>query len=123
MTAYNLTPLPWPADDPYSDPAAYRAGERYWWHQSIAAELYRLHLLGYESECVDGIAGNLNGMFASDVAGYVRQMLAWGEVVRADARSDYEPKTWVALAPAEYEHHEQRMAREQRSAQSRGGWR
>lgn len=36
-------------------------------------------------------------MTASDVAKYCRQMITWGELVKAEPLSEFEPESWVAL--------------------------
>lgn len=92
-----LEPIEFPEGDPYRDPAAYRAGERFWWHNEIAEELRRLEAQGFSAACTKQIAGNIRrGEY--DTAKNLRMMLTWGEVVRADALSDFEPDTWVRLA-------------------------
>lgn len=102
---YTIEPVVWPADDEYSDPAVYKAGERMWWHSAVVRELQRLRDLrsekcpnGLAAYSVAGIAGNL-GMSQYDVAKYCRHMVTWGELVKAEALWDFEPDMWVALAP------------------------
>lgn len=100
-----LDPLVFADGDPNKDPAVYRANSRFWWHESIASELRRVRDectnpatgKGYSAFSVSGIAGNLNGMYASDVAKYCRQMIAWGELSKADPLWDFEPDLWVSL--------------------------
>jgi hypothetical protein len=113
-----LAAIEWPAGDKYADPSAYRASERFWWHQSIAAELYSQHLAGRAANCTAGIAGNIK-MSYGDVAKYLAMMLTWGEVKHADAPNDFEPETWVSLDPAEHDAHAQRVQREERAAANR----
>lgn len=101
-----LDPIEFPADDPYRDPAAHRAGERFWWHQAIVDELTRLRDeckdpetgTGYAAYSVPGIAGNIQGANAFDTAKHCRQMITWGELVKAEPLWDFEPDLWVALA-------------------------
>nr|WP_296774172.1 hypothetical protein [Rhodococcus sp. (in: high G+C Gram-positive bacteria)] len=100
-----LEAISFPPGDPYRVPDVFRAAERFWWHEAIAAELRRLRDTcvdpstgqGYPAYSVSGIAGNLRGMTASDVAKYCRQMITWGELVKAEPLSEFEPESWVAL--------------------------
>lgn len=92
----SLDPVVWPAEDPYHDPEVFRAHERFWWHEEIAAELRRMEQLGFAASCVKGIAGNIR-RDPYDVAKNLRMMLGWGEVERAEALHDFEPDTWVRL--------------------------
>ncbi|MFZ2526421.1 MAG: hypothetical protein WAX14_02025 [Rhodococcus sp. (in: high G+C Gram-positive bacteria)] len=106
-----LAPIEHPAGDPYRDPAVHRARERFWWHQAIADELRRLRHdcvdpktgEGYPAFPVTGIADNIrDGIPCAnplDIAVSCRQMIAWGELVKAEPLWDVEPDLWVALAP------------------------
>lgn len=101
-----LDPIEYPAGDPYRDPAVHRAIERFWWHQAIADELRRLRDecvdpktgKGYPAFSVTGIAGNIRGANPLDTASSCRQMITWGELVKAEPLWDFEPDLWVALA-------------------------
>ncbi|WP_128645057.1 hypothetical protein [Rhodococcus sp. BS-15] len=101
-----LDAITFPAGDPYRVPDVYRAAERFWWHEAVAAELRRLRDEctnpstgeGYSAFSVSGIAGNIKGMNAYDVAKYCRQMITWGELVKAEPLWDFEPELWVALS-------------------------
>jgi hypothetical protein len=102
---YTLDPIIWSDDDPYRDPAVFRASERMWWHHAIAKELRRLRdgsftrfPGGLPAYPVAGIAGNIRGFNAIDTARYCRQMITWGELVKAEPLWDFEPDMWVALA-------------------------
>lgn len=106
VVTMTLDPLEFPEGDPYRDQATYRARERFWWHQQIAAELRRLRDecvdpttgKGYQAYPVAGIAGNIPGANALDTARHCRQMITWGELVKADPLWDFEPELWVSLA-------------------------
>lgn len=103
----DLTPVVWPEGDKYRNLGVFRAHERFWWHSAVANELRRLRNVrsaeypeGFAAYSVEGIAGNLK-MNLYDVASYCRQMISWGELVKAAPLWDYEPDHWVALAPGE----------------------
>ena len=100
-----LDPIEFGPDDPYRDPAAYREGERFWWHQTIVNELKRLRDectnpdtgQGYHAFSITGLAGNIKGANAYDTLNHCRQMITWGELVQAEPLWDFEPELWVAL--------------------------
>lgn len=105
MSEHNVTadPIVWADGDEYADPAKYRAAERFWWHAAITAELTRLESIGIPSYNVAGIAGNINGMSASDVLKYIKAMICWGELIPVPMPDgyDHEPDSWVSIAPGE----------------------
>lgn len=100
-----LDPIHFDPDDPYCDPDVYRAGERFWWHQAIADELKRLRDEcqnpetgeGYPAFNVAGLAGNIKGANTFDTARHCRQMITWGELVKAAPLWDFHPDGWVSL--------------------------
>lgn len=102
-----LTPIEYDVGDPYRDPAVHRTHERFWWHQSIANELQWLRDQcvdpntgrGYPAYPVRGIASNIRGANELDTIRHCRQMITWGELVRAEPLWDFDPEFWVALAP------------------------
>ncbi|MFF0242924.1 hypothetical protein ACFYRW_22270 [Rhodococcus pyridinivorans] len=101
----SLDHIDYPDGDPYRDPAVHRAGERFWWHQAIADELRRLRDectnpkagSGYPAFNVPGLAGNIPGAHLFDTVRHCRQMITWGELVKAEPLWDFEPDLWVAL--------------------------
>ncbi|WML66352.1 hypothetical protein [Rhodococcus sp. AH-ZY2] len=101
----SLDPIDYPDGDPYRDPAVHRARERFWWHQAIADELRRLRDecanpttgSGYPAFNVPGLAGNIPGAHLLDTVRHCRQMITWGELVKAEPLWDSEPDLWVAL--------------------------
>jgi hypothetical protein len=102
----SLDPIIWPDDDDYQDPNVFKAAERYWWHATIAAELVRLrdHCTrpgsterGISAAPLALLADNIK-MNVYDFARYCRQMITWGELVKAAPLWDHSPETWVALA-------------------------
>lgn len=105
LSGMTLDAIAFPAGDPYRVAEVFRAAERFWWHEAVAAELRRLRDEctnpstgeGYPAFNVSGVAGNIKGMDPYDVAKYCRQMITWGELVKAEPFWDFEPELWVAL--------------------------
>lgn len=103
----DLEPITWPAGDAYHDPQVFRAAERFWWHDTVATELRRLRDdCTHPSQPEHGIAAAPLALLADnlkmniyDLAASCRQMITWGELVKAEPLWDHAPSTWVALAP------------------------